>query len=154
MQNIVAGFSENPLGGGNAIGKVQALVLFECVNPECIKLGGQFIEISPEHLPWRVEVTEPSAGVFRQKTGTKSERGGAGSVEYFANCEGVYKVHPFGEQSPLVLNNGTAIGLKPGQIEFDAGSGELASEIGGVTLAGLRKTQGYAAQELIEVKNP
>jgi len=28
-----------------------------------------------------VEVTEPSAGVFREKTGKKSERGGAGSIE-------------------------------------------------------------------------
>jgi hypothetical protein len=97
--------------------------------------------------------------VFRQKTGKKSERGGAGSVECFYNCEGGTnaKSHFFGELSPLIHNNGTTIGLKPGEIEVDAGSGELESEsggFGGVTVAGLRKVQGYAAQELIEVKNP
>jgi hypothetical protein len=93
--------------------------------------------------------------VFREKTGTKSERGGAGSIEYFSNCEGsAAKSHPFGELSPLILNNGTAIGLKPGEVELDAGAGELESEQGAWRFQGKRKVQGYAAQELIEVKNP
>jgi len=76
------------------------------------------------------------------------------SNEYLYNCEGLSKPHPFGELSPLILNNGTAIGLKPGEIEFDLGSPELESEVGAFKSLGKRKTQGYAAQELIEVKNP
>jgi len=155
---VDAGFAENPLGGGNAIGKVEAWFPFECVSAECTKLGGKFFEISAEHLPWRLEVTEPSAGVFREKTGTKSERGGAGSVEYSYNCEGVLKQHPFGELSPLILNDGTTIGLKPTELEFDVRSGELepAEPATGarVRVRGKHKVQGYAAQELIEVKNP
>jgi hypothetical protein len=153
-KNILAGFLENPVGGGNAIGKVQAHFPFECVNANCIKMGGKFVELSAEHLPWRVEVTEPSAGVFRQKTGTKSERGGAGSIEYLYNCEGISKPHPFGELSPLSLNNGTAIGLKLDELDFDLGGSELESEVGAWKVGGKLKTQGYAAQELIEVKNP
>jgi hypothetical protein len=154
-KNILAGFSENPVGGGNGVGKVQAWVPFECGSVECVKLGGKFLEIAPEHLPWSVEVTEASAGVFREKIGKKGERGGAGAIEFLYNCEGVFKEHPFGELSPLILNNGTAIGLKPGELEFDAGSGELESPAtGGWGSSGKRKTQGYAAGELIEVKNP
>jgi hypothetical protein len=153
-KNLVAGFLENPVVGGNAIGKVEAWFPYECIEAGCMKQGGKFVEISPEHLPWRVDVTEPSPGVFRQKTGTKSERGGAGSMEFLWNCEGFAKVHAFGEVSPLILNNGTTIGLKPGEIEFDPGSLELESEVGPRRFSGKRKVQGYAGQELIEVKNP
>jgi hypothetical protein len=154
---VGAGFTENPIGGVNAIGKVEAWFPYECIEAACIKQGGKFVEISGEHLPWRVEVTEPSPGVFRQKTGTKSERGGAGSMEFLWNCEGFAKSHAFGEVSPLILNNGTTIGLKPGEIEFDPGSGEMESVEVGVgpwRFSGKRKVQGYAGQELIEVKNP
>jgi hypothetical protein len=108
-------------------------------------------------MPWAASITEPSAGVFRRKTGVKSERGGGPgrSVEFLVNCEGVVKTHPFGELSPLILNTGTAIGLKPGEFEFDAGAGELESDTTGPwILSGKHKVQGYAAQELIEVKNP
>jgi len=77
-------------------------------------------------------------------------------MELFWNCEGFAKDHPFGEVSPLILNNGTAIGLKPGEIEYsNTGAGELESEkTGPWRVVAKRKTQGYAAQELIEVKNP
>jgi hypothetical protein len=156
-KNIFAGFATNPVGGGAAEGKVAAFFPFECVSAECTKLGGKFIELVAEKMPWVAEVTEPSAGVFRQKTGVKSERGGGAgrSIEFLVNCEGVTKPHFFGENSPLILNNGTAVGLKPGEIEFDLGSGELESDtVGGGTTAGKIKTQGYAGQELIEVKNP
>jgi hypothetical protein len=157
-KNIVAGFLENPVGGGTAIGKVEAWFPFECVSAECTKFGGKFFEMSAEKMPWAASVTEPSAGAFRQKTGVKSERGGGPgrSVEFLVNCEGFVKLHPFGELSPLILNNGTTIGLKPGEIEFQKeASGELEEpEHGPWTLSGKLKTQGYAAQELIEVRNP
>src|SRR5262249_3365742 len=97
---------------------------------------------------------EPTAGAFRHKMGAKSEKGGKGSVEIFYNCEGALKAHPFGELSPLVLNNGLSIGAIPGEIEFAPGAGELESEIEGFKAEGRFKQQGFAAQELIEVKNP
>ena len=117
-------------------------------------LGGKFLALSAEHLPWRVEVTEPSAGVFRQKTGQKANVVEPGSIEYLLNCEGVSKPHPFGELSPLILNNGRAIGPKLGELDFTQTTGELESEVGPFKVAGRLKTQGYAGQELIEVKNP
>jgi len=148
------GFLENPTGGGQATGQVQAFSPYECVSNTCIGQGGKFVEVTTEHLPWTVELTEPSAGVFRQKIGVKGEKGGKGSAELFYNCEGVTKVHPFGENSPLFLNNGLSIGATPGEIEFDPGSAEFESEIGGFKTAAKLKTMGFSSQDLLKVKNP
>jgi hypothetical protein len=151
------GFLENPTGGGQAKGQVQAFSPYECANPACIAMGGKFVELTTEHLPWNAEIIESPSGstpAFRQKMGVKSEKGGKGSVEFFYNCEGALKAHPFGETAPLILNNGLVIGAAPGEIDFDAGAGELESEIGGFKPEGRIKQQGFAAQELIEVKNP
>src|SRR5262249_53330354 len=63
-QNIFAGVAENPVGGGASTGLVSASFPFECTDATCLTLGGKFIELIPEHLPWKAEVTEPSAGVF------------------------------------------------------------------------------------------
>src|SRR5262249_37298652 len=104
-QSSSVGFSENPLGGGNAKGEFQGLIPYECIGANCHPL----LELAPEHLPWRVEVTEPSSGVFRQNTGKKGEKGGAGSIEILFNCNGTTKVPMFGEISPLIQNNGTVI---------------------------------------------
>src|SRR6516164_2390182 len=71
----------NPVGGGNAVGKVQASFPYECASTECIKLGGKALEIVPDHMPENVEVSEPSPGVFRQKTGNKANMVEPGSVE-------------------------------------------------------------------------
>jgi hypothetical protein len=151
----VAGFLENPPGAGQqATGLVQVFSPYECVSTECILIGGKFFELKSEQLPWNVEITEPSAGVFRQKTGVKGEKGGKGSQELFWSCEGIAGAHIFGETSPLILNNGTAIGLKPGEIEFEAGSGELEGESPGPKFQKNFKQQGFAGQELIEVRNP
>jgi hypothetical protein len=150
---ISAGFLENPTGGGSAIGQGQAFVAYECGAAECIKLGGKFIEIVPEAQPWTAEAIEPEENVFRGRGGNKTKT--AGQVKFKVNCEGVTKPTFTGENTPKILNNGTAIGLKPGESEFDAGSGELESDVvGGGKVSGKVKGQGYAAQELIEVKNP
>jgi hypothetical protein len=151
--NVFAGFSENPTGGGAAVGKVQAFYPYECVATTCASLGGTKIEITPEKLPWNAAVTEPEAGVFEQLTGKKGEKGGAGSVEFLVNCEGVTKPHFFGENGTKILNNGLQIGTTPGEQEF-LKSPNLESEIGAGETEGKVKVEGYASQELIEVKNP
>ena len=72
------------------------------------------------------------------------------------NCVGVKNTQFFAEVAPKVLNNGISIGSAPDEEEFDQpGSGELESEaLGGLKLAGKVKFEGYAEEELIEVKNP
>jgi len=153
--NIFAGYSENPTGGGAAKGEVQAFYPYECVAETCKTLGGTKIEIVPEHLPWAAAVTEPEAGVFDQLTGHKGEKGGGAgkSIEFLVNCEGVTKPHFFGENGTKILNNGLAIGQTPGEQEF-LKAPNLESEIGAGETEGKVKVQGYASQELIEVKNP
>jgi hypothetical protein len=148
------GFLENPTGGGSAKGQVQAFSPYECSNPTCTTSGGLFVELTTEHLPWNIEIIEPSAGVFRHQIGVKGEKGGKGSVEFFYNCEGVIKEHVFGGIAPLVQNNGLSIGAAPGEMESSAAAGELESALGAFRLEGHFKQQGFAAQELIEVKNP
>jgi hypothetical protein len=144
--NVMAGFLENPTGGGPPIGKVQAFAPYECVSGTC--------EFTAENLPWSTEVTEPQPSVFRMRSGNASKAPGAVFVK--ENCVGSKNVQFFGEVAPKFLNNGTSIGIKPEEEEFDQpGSGELGSEgLGGLKFSGKIKTQGYAAQELIEVRNP
>jgi hypothetical protein len=145
---------ENPTGGGPAVGKVQAFAPYECVSESCKALGGTAIEVTAEKLPWSVEVTEREEGVFRMRTGNKTKA--AAAVVVRVNCIGKTNAEFFGEYAPKVLNNGVAFGSAPGEEEFDQpGSGELESAaLGGLKTAGRLKTQGYGAQELIEVKNP
>ena len=79
----------------------------------------------------------------------------AGNIEFFVNCEPVTKTKFFGENAPKALNNGTSIGYKPGQLEFESGAGALESTlIGKGTTAGKIKLEGYEEEELISVKNP
>jgi hypothetical protein len=152
--SLWGGYLENPTGGGAAVGQAQTFAFYECVSPTCTGLGGSKFEVITEKLPWADGVTEPEAGVFRLSIGKKGEKGGAGSVELEVNCEGVSKSHPFGNVAPKILNNGLAIGAAPTELEFDAGSGELQSEIGPWTFPGKEKVLGYGSQELIEAKNP
>jgi hypothetical protein len=151
---ISAGFSENPTGGGSAIGQGAAFTAYECTAGNCLTLGGKFIEIVPEGLPWTGEITEPEENVFRGRGGNKLQA--PGMVKFQVNCEGVTKPSFSGENTPKILNNGLAIGSAPGESEFDQpGSGELESPIAGPgTVTGKVKGEGYAAEELIEVKNP
>jgi len=151
---VWTGYLENPTGGVAAVGQVQLFGTYECISPTCEALGGTKFEIVTEKLPWTDAVTEPEAGVFRLSIGKKGEKGGSGSVELEVNCEGVSKSHPFGNLAPKILNNGKSIGASPGEDEFDAGSGELESEINGWTFPGKWKVMGYSGQQMIGVKNP
>jgi hypothetical protein len=152
--NVMAGYLENPTGGATAVGKVQAAVSYECVSESCKALGGTAIEGSTEQLPWSAEAIETETGGFRIQNGPQTQAGGA--VILRLNCVGKVNAQFVGSGAPLVLNNGTTLGIKPGEQEFDQpGSGELENEpFGGLKLAGKLKTQGYAAQELIGVQNP
>src|SRR5262249_28935745 len=71
------------------------------------------------------------------------------------NCVGKINAQFTGEFAPKLLNNGLTIGAVPAEVEFDAGSGELENEPNGpLKYTGKFKTQGFGAQELIEVQNP
>jgi hypothetical protein len=152
--DVAAGFTENPAGGGAAVGKVQGFVPYECVSESCKALGGSAIQVGAEELPWSTEATELEAGGFRMRIGNGFKAAGAGRLRI--NCVGVKNTQFSGEGAPRVLNNGTSIGSVPGEQEFDQpGSGELESEaLGGLKIAGKLKVQGYGAEELIEVKSP
>jgi len=166
--NIFAGFAENPTGGGNAIGKVQAFSPYECESPSCIALGGKGIDVKAGKMPWLAEAIEPKPGVFRQKTGRKgpeknkkpNEITEPGFVDFTVNCEGVTTPEFFGENRSLVLNNGKAIGSAPGELllepeKVNPESPDLESElVGNGETEGPLKVEGYGAEELIEVKNP
>jgi hypothetical protein len=150
--NIGAGYVENPIGGGIAVGKSEAEADYECVSASCAAFGGK-IESTPENLPWLEELTEPEPGVFRIKVGKKGKE--PGSIFVRAKCQGLFNEQFFGELAPKILNNGVAIGALPGEAEFDAGAGALESAFFGAgKTAGRLKGQGYGAEELIEVKNP
>jgi hypothetical protein len=153
-QNITAGNLENPVGGGSAVGKVQAFVPYECVSESCKTSGGSAIEVTAEKVPWSTEVTEVEGGAFRIRTGNRIKAPAAAFLR--VNCVGVKNTQFFAEDAPKVLNDGFAIGTSPDEEEFDQpGSGELESEaLGGLKLSGRVKFEGYGTEELIEVKNP
>jgi hypothetical protein len=152
--NVGAGTVENPIGGGAAVGKSKAWSAYECISAACTALGGKAFTITPENLPWLEELIEPQIGVFRTKIGKKGKE--AESVLVKTNCEGKLSEQFFGEQTPKILNNGSAIGSKPGESEFDQpGSGELESTFFGKgKTTGKVKVEGYEEEELISVKNP
>jgi hypothetical protein len=150
--NIGAGYVENPIGGGIAVGKGEAQANYECESPSCKLFGGK-IESTPESLPWAEELIEPEPGVFRIKIGKKGKE--TGSIVVRSKCLGLFNEQFFGEQTPKILNNGVSIGALPGEGEFDAGAGALESTFFGTgTTTGRVKSEGYGAQELVEVKNP
>jgi hypothetical protein len=152
--DVLAGYLENPAGGGSAIGQIQGFAPYECVSASCTALGGSAIEVSVEKLPWSAELTEAEEGGFRIRSGNRLKATAA--VFERVNCVGKLNAQFSGEDAPKLLNNGLSIGAFPSEQEFDQpGSGELESEASGaLEFAGKLKVQGYASQELIEVKNP
>jgi hypothetical protein len=148
-----AGYLENPTGGRSAAGNMQGSFAYECVSESCKTLGGSAIQVSPEELPWSTEVTEVEGGAFRMRIGNRIKAAGAASLR--VNCVGVTNTQFFAEDAPKVLNNGTAIGSGPTEVEFDQpGSGELEGALGGLKLSGKMKIGGYGTEELLEVRNP
>jgi hypothetical protein len=155
--NIMGGYAENPIGGGAIVGEVQAFNAYECPSASCESLGGTRLEVTPEKLPWHGEVSEPQAGVFTSPFGERGK--GAGSIYFRATCESptktIVNAQFYGETAPRIQNDGIAIGAGPGEEEFNESSGGLESESVGIGRPeGKFKVEGYAAEELLEVKNP
>jgi alpha-tubulin suppressor-like RCC1 family protein len=153
-RDVMAGYLEDPTSGASAVGETQALSPYECVSASCTTLGGSAIEVSPENLPWSAELTETEEGGFRIRSGNRLKATAA--VVEQVNCVGKLNAQFSGEDAPKFLNNGLTIGAFPSEAEFDQpGSGELENEAsGGLNSGGKLKVEGFAAQELIEVKNP
>jgi len=167
--NVFAGFATNPVGGGPAAGQVQGFYPYECVDATCTTvLGGKAIHVTPGKLPWSGEVFETPTKGFRQKTGHKgptknvkpNETTEPEFIDFTVDCVGVTTPEFFGEQDPLLQNNGTAIGSGPGEEQLEpeatnAESKDLESELVGTgSTTGKVKVEGYGAEELLEVKNP
>jgi hypothetical protein len=152
--DVMAGFLENPTGGGPAVGKIQGFAPYECVSESCKALGGTAIEVTAETLPWSLAVAQPQPSIFRMTSGNGSKAPGAVSIR--VNCVGVKSAQFLGEDAPKLLNNGLSAGALPTEEEFDQpGSGELISEgLGGLKFAGRIKIEGYVAEEVIELSNP
>jgi hypothetical protein len=151
-RTIWGGYLENPIGGGAAVGKVRSTDWYECTSAVCANSLGELF-IAPEKLPWKSEITEPSAGVFRMRIGEKGEVAEAMFVHW--SCTTISNAIYFGETSPKNLNNGVGIPI-PDELEFDQpGSGELESKtIGNLKISGKLKIMGFGGMELIETKNP
>jgi len=138
----VGGYLENPTGGGAAVGKIETFDAYSCVAEGCASDGGK-IKVAAEILPWALDVGEES-GVFRDEiTGV--------NITY--DCEGILSVLVHGEFKPKA-KNGTSIGSKPSEAEFDEGSGELESELGPFRFGGKLSVEGYGKEQLVTVKNP
>jgi hypothetical protein len=125
---VMVGFVENPTGGGPATGKVQGLAPYEC-SP-----GVEWVD---EGLPWSLEVTEPQPTVLTMRIGNGSKAPGAIFL-----TEHPSGVQHSGEVAAKLLSNGLGIGAIPGEYEFSG------------LFGGKAKIEGYAAQELIEIKHP
>jgi hypothetical protein len=169
---ILAGFAENPTGGGRSVGKVQAFDQYECEDPTCAGAAGELKVKTGSTLPWKAEVVENASKEFFQKTGfkgpTENKKANPatepGQVEFNINCTTIGAPDFFGVQYYKILNNGVSIGVVPGQEQIQseaanpANARNLESETFGpgeneTGTPGL-KVEGFGGEELIEVKNP
>jgi hypothetical protein len=164
--NISAGFAVNPTGGGRAEGKVQAFYPYECNDPTCATAIGEITVKAGSTLPWKAETVENAGKEFFEKTGFKGPTVNKkanpatepGQVEINVNCTTIGAPDYFGVRYYKILNNGAGIGA-PGTWELQAEGAtgrnlESESETFPLGAKELVKVMGYAAQELIEVKNP
>jgi hypothetical protein len=153
-RTIWGGYLENPPGGGAAVGKIGSTEGYECTSARCESTLGE-LSITLEKLPWKTEITEPSAGVFRMRIGrTSKAEPEAMFVKW--SCTTIAAETFFSETSPRNLNNGVTIGSIPDELQFDQpGSGALESAVlGTVKITGKLKIEGFGGQELISTKNP
>jgi hypothetical protein len=120
----------------NGVGTVQTFSLHECKSEVCKAAGGS-VELTADELPWRAEVVK-AEGVSRLRLGAKGEE--PQRVVLSFDCSELIKEQFTGEISPKVLNNG-------GELEFDAGAGELESKtIGNAKLAGKFTVEGLKVE--------
>jgi hypothetical protein len=153
--NAVAGFGDNPAGGGAGGGEVELFATYKCES-ELNCVAGEATKVIAESLPWPDVLTEEVVGTIRSET-TKVK------VKIFCEKEGkIGKSNNFDigvkekGQRPKAVHGTSA--LHPGLAEFGPGSGELEVEGSGETITGKTegevKTLGYEEQELINTHNP
>lgn len=153
--NAIAGFGDNPGGGGAGGGEVELFATYKCES-ELNCLAGEETKVTAESLPWPDVLTEEVVGTIRNET-TKVK------VKIFCIKEG-----KIGKSSNFVIGakekgqrpavkHGTSA-LHPGFVEFGPGSGELEVEGSEAAITGKTegevKTLGYNEQELINAKSP
>jgi hypothetical protein len=156
--NVIAGYGENPAGGGAGTGQVEVFSTFNCESEKNCLLG-EATKVVAEKLPWPTLLTEEVAGTIRQETtgvGVDIEcvNKSNGKIEKEVKFDiGTEPVKEKG-QRPSVHKGASA--LHPGFVEFGPGSGELEvvgskESVTGKT-EGEVKTLGYEEQELINAK--
>jgi hypothetical protein len=142
-KNVIAGYVENPLGGGAGKGAVQNFAPYECSSTCPVE-----IEVIAEGLPWPTELVERNGKIKDQTKRAK--------LRFQCVFEGTALLNTaFKGNSDPEPKNGTAAG-KPSEDRY-LGTGEEELEnpetgpIGadGVKTEGKLKTQGYNATELI-----
>ena len=141
---IRAGFDENPTGGGAAKGKVQAFTPYECNDPTCATSLGE-IKVTAGKLPWQTEASVPKAGEFGEKSN---------SVAITEDCTTIMEATFAGEVDPHIVA-GISIGSAPSSLisEKEVLKNELKPEET-LELKARAAIQGFAAEELLEIKDP
>jgi hypothetical protein len=181
--NDVAGYLENPPGGGPGIEVTQGWTAYNCVFEECEGEGGQYgLLFENENGPgadvalnWPGELTEVKAGTIRlNSTNVRmyyhcqfaalaaTERAGTGQFEGLEERESKeYKLYGNGgtctTASPGALEPKLKSGTnaeKPSKLEFGPGSGEQeCGETGRAIVSRALKIIGYPESELIAAAN-
>ena len=181
-QNEVAGYVENPEGGGSGKAVTQAWTAYNCTNSECEAAGGKIgvifeNEATPgqaDRLEWPGELTEAVAGTIRLNSTnvrvythcqflalSPTEKAGEGSFagleektssEYNAPGADVCTTAAPGSSSPKVTSGSST--AKPSKLEFSGGAGgELECGAAGKgTTKGKLKIQGYNESEVLTAK--
>ena len=171
--HVLAGYVENPVGGGPGVGSTEVWVAYQCEQENLCPAGttGRFTaeKIVNNATPpavstgWPNVISEPSVGLWRVETSRlKLDLGCflATEPETRSGGERFVEIGGFGTETAGLLqkpeiHKGTNAG-HPGGLVFGVGSGELQGEGAGEALTwkteGEVKTLGYPNQELINVK--
>ena len=180
--NAVAGYVENPVGGGSGREEIQAWTAYDCTSAECEAAGGKLgiifenekVPGQADKLEWPGELTEAVAGTIRLSATNirqyfhcefvaldPSEKAGTGpfegleersAVEYNGPGSEICTSASPGSWSPKITNG--SADNKPSRIEFSAGAGgELECGSGGKGITtGKLKLMGFEESELLVAK--
>ncbi len=140
-QTLAGGEVANPLGGGAGKGSFVAVTSYDCQAPTCEAAKG-LLQVIPEKLAWSSVLIEET-GTFRDRIEGISLRaicvGGEGNVEFH------------GPLKPE-LENGTAQGSAPANLEFGATSGSLQSAQGPGAVRARLKFMGFEGEEFLRAR--
>jgi outer membrane protein assembly factor BamB len=140
-QTLVGGSLANPTRGGAGKGLLEAVTLYDCVEPVCEGSKG-LLQVTPEKLKWSSVLIE-EAGLFRDRIEGIALReicvGGAGNVQFH------------GTLKPQ-LEAGTIIGAAPARLAFGASAGSLQGTAGAGAVSARLKFMGFEGGEIISAK--